>query len=155
MNIPSTFVFTHDSVIIGEDGPTHQPVEQLAGLRSIPNHYVYRPCDANEIIGSWQTILNNDKPSSLVLSRGKCPNLDCTDPLSVKKGAYIIRKEKKRLFGIIIATGSEVSLALSIAEKLSKKGMEIRVVSMPCMRLLKNNQKRIKKKCYQWVIKHL
>ena len=144
MNIPSTFVFTHDSVIIGEDGPTHQPVEQLASLRSIPNHYVYRPCDANEIIGSWQAILNNDKPSSLVLSRGKCPNLDCTDPLSVKKGAYIIRKEKKRLFGIIIATGSEVSLALSIAEKLSLKGIEIRVVSMPCMRLFEEQPKTYK-----------
>ena len=135
MNLPSTFVFTHDSVMIGEDGPTHQPIEQLPMLRSIPNHYVYRPCDANEIIGSWQTILNNDKPSSIILSRSKCKNLDVTDQLSVKKGAYIIRKEKKKLFGIIIATGSEVSLALDIAEKLSNKGMEIRVVSMPCMEL--------------------
>lgn len=141
MNLPSTFIFTHDSVMIGEDGPTHQPVEQLAMLRSIPNHYVYRPCDANEIIGSWQTILNNDKPSSIVLSRSKCKNLDITDPLSVKKGAYIIRKEKKKLFGIIIATGSEVKLALDIAEKLSKKGMEIRVVSMPCMRLFEEQSK--------------
>lgn len=141
MNIPSTFIFTHDSVMIGEDGPTHQPVEQLAMLRSIPNHYVYRPCDANEIIGSWQTILNNDKPSSIVLSRSKCKNLDETDPLSVKKGAYIIRKEKKKLFGIIIATGSEVQLALDIAEKLSKKSMEIRVVSMPCMRLFEEQSK--------------
>lgn len=135
MNLPSTFIFTHDSVMIGEDGPTHQPIEQLPMLRSIPNHYVYRPCDANEIIGSWQTILNNDKPSSIILSRSKCKNLDVTDQLSVKKGAYIIRKEKKKLFGIIIATGSEVSLALDIAEKLSNKGMEIRVVSMPCMEL--------------------
>ena len=141
MNIPSTFIFTHDSVMIGEDGPTHQPVEQLAMLRSIPNHYVYRPCDANEIIGSWQTILNNDKPSSIVLSRSKCKNLDETDPLSVKKGAYIIRKEKKKLFGIIIATGSEVQLALDIAEKLAKKKMEIRVVSMPCMRLFEEQSK--------------
>lgn len=135
MNLPVTYVFTHDSVMVGEDGPTHEPVEQLAMLRSIPNHYVYRPCDANEIVGSWQTILNNDKPSSIVLSRSKCKNLDKTNPLSVKKGAYIIRKEKKKLFGIIIATGSEVSLALDIAEKLSSKNMEIRVVSMPCMRL--------------------
>ena len=110
-------------------------------LRSIPNHYVYRPCDANEIIGSWQTILNNDKPSSIVLSRSKCPNLEVTDALSVKKGAYIIRKEKKKLFAIIIATGSEVALALSIAEKLSLKGMEIRVVSMPCMRLFEEQPK--------------
>jgi len=141
MNLPSTFVFTHDSIMIGEDGPTHQPIEELPMLRSIPNHYVYRPCDANEIIGSWQTILNNDKPSSIVISRSKCKNLDVTDPLSVKKGAYIIRKEKKKLFGIIIATGSEVSLALDIAEKLSLKGMEIRVVSMPCMRLFEEQSK--------------
>lgn len=135
MNLPSTFVFTHDSVMVGEDGPTHEPVEQLPMLRSIPNHYVYRPCDANEIIGSWQAILNNDKPSSIILSRSKCKNLETTNALNVKKGAYIVRKEKKKLFGIIIATGSEVSLALDIAEKLSLKGMEIRVVSMPCMRL--------------------
>ena len=144
MNLPSTFVFTHDSVMIGEDGPTHQPIEQLPMLRSIPNHYVYRPCDANEIIGSWQTILNNDKPSSIILSRSKCKNLDVTDQLSVKKGAYIIRKEKKKLFGIIIATGSEVSLALDIAEKLSNKGMEIRVVSMPCMELFEEQPNNYK-----------
>lgn len=144
MNLPSMFVFTHDSVMIGEDGPTHQPIEQLPMLRSIPNHYVYRPCDANEIIGSWQTILNNDKPSSIILSRSKCKNLDVTDPLSVKKGAYIIRKEKKKLFGIIIATGSEVSLALDIAEKLSLKGMELRVVSMPCMELFEQQSNNYK-----------
>lgn len=144
MNLPSTFVFTHDSVMIGEDGPTHEPVEQLPMLRSIPNHYVYRPCDANEIIGSWQTILNNDKPSSIILSRSKCKNLDVTDPLSVKKGAYIVRKEKKKLFAIIIATGSEVSLALDIAEKLSNKGMEIRVVSMPCMELFEEQSNSYK-----------
>lgn len=135
MNLPSVFVFTHDSVMVGQDGPTHQPVEELAMLRSIPNHYVYRPCDANEIIGTWQALLNNDKPSSVVLSRSKARNLDETDPLSVKKGAYVIRKEKKRLNGIIIATGSEVELAMDVAEKLSYKGLELRVVSMPCTRL--------------------
>lgn len=144
MNIPSTFIFTHDSIMIGEDGPTHQPIEQLPMLRSIPNHYVYRPCDANEIIGSWQTILNNDKPSSVVLSRSKCKNLNETDPLKVKKGAYIVRKEKKKLFGIIIATGSEVTLAIDIAEKLSLKGMEIRVISMPCMELFEEQSSTYK-----------
>lgn len=144
MNLPATFVFTHDSVEIGEDGPTHQPIEQLAMLRSTPNFYTYRPCDANEVIGSWQTILNNDKPSAIVISRSKCKNLDITDPLSVKKGAYIVRKEKKKLFAIIIATGKEVSLAIDIAEKLSKKGMEIRVVSMPCMRLFEEQSNTYK-----------
>lgn len=135
MNLPSNFIFTHDSIMIGEDGPTHEPVEQIPMLRSIPNHYMYRPCDANEIIGAWQTILNNDKPSSIVLSRSRCRNLSQTDSLSVKKGAYIVRKEKKKLFAILIATGSEVQVAMDIADKLSNKGMEIRVVSMPCMRL--------------------
>lgn len=144
MNLPVTYVFTHDSIMVGEDGPTHQPVEQVSSLRAIPNHYVYRPCDANEIIGSWQTILNNDKPSSLIISKNKCKNLRETDPLSVKKGAYIVRKEKKKLFGIIIATGSEVFLAIDIAEKLSKKGMEIRVVSMPCMELFEEQPKSYK-----------
>ena len=144
MNLPSVFVFTHDSVMVGEDGPTHQPVEQLAQLRSIPNHYVYRPCDENEVIGSWQTILNNDKPSSIVISKGMSKQIENTDRLSVKKGAYIVRKEKKKLFGIIIATGSEVSLALDIAEKLSKKGMEIRVVSMPCTRLFEEQSQSYK-----------
>lgn len=144
MNLPSTYIFTHDSINIGEDGPTHQPIEQLPMLRSIPNFYTYRPCDANEIIGSWHSILNNDKPSALVLSRSKCKNFDTTDALSVKKGAYIVRKEKKKLFGIIIATGSEVSLAMDIAEKLSKKGMEIRVVSMPCMRLFEEQSSSYK-----------
>lgn len=144
MNVPSVFVFTHDTIMIGEDGPTHQPVEQIAMLRSIPNHYVYRPCDANEIIGSWQTILNNDKPSSIIISRSKCKNLSVTDALSVKKGAYIVRKEKRKLFAIIIATGSEVALAIDIAEKLSKKGMEIRVVSMPCMELFEEQSSSYK-----------
>lgn len=141
MNIPSTFIFTNDS--LGK-GNVVDPVEQLAMLRSIPNHYVYRPCDANEIIGSWQTILNNDKPSSIILSKEKCSNLKDTDPLSVKKGAYIVRKEKKKLYGIIIATGTEVHLALDIAEKLSKKGMEIRVISMPCMRLFEEQSSSYK-----------
>ena len=144
MNIPSTFVFTHDSIMIGQDGPTHQPIEQLAMLRGIPNHYVYRPCDANEIIGSWQAILNNDKPSSIVLSRQSVPKVETTDPLSVKKGAYIVRKEKKKLYGIIIATGSEVSLAIEIAEKLFKKGIDLRVVSMPCMELFEEQSSNYK-----------
>ena len=141
MNLPSTFIFTHDSVMVAEDGPTHQPVEQLPMLRCIPNHYVYRPCDANEVIGSWQSILNNDKPSSIVLTKNRIKNLSSTNPLGVKKGAYIIRKERKKLFAIIIATGSEVSLALDIAEKLSAKEMEIRVVSMPCTRLFEEQSK--------------
>lgn len=144
MNIPATFVFTHDCITVGEDGPTHQPIEQLAMLRSIPNHYVYRPCDVNEIIGSWQCILNNDKPSSIVLSRNKCDNLDTTNALNVKKGAYIVKQEEKKLFGIIIATGSEVRLAINIADKLETKGVGMRVVSMPCMDLFEQQSENYK-----------
>ena len=148
MNIPSTFVFTHDSIMIGEDGPTHQPIEQLAMLRSIPNHYVYRPCDVNEIIGSWHCILNNDKPSSIVLAKQKTNKIDGSDALSVKKGAYIVRKEKKKLFGIIIATGFDVTSALYVAEKLFKKGIDLRVVSMPCMRLFEEQPKSYKEEIF-------
>ena len=144
MNLPVNFVFTHDSITIGEDGPTHQPIEQLAMLRSIPNHYVYRPCDAKEIIGSWQTILNNDKPSSIVLSRNKVNQKDNTDSLSVKKGAYIIRKENEKLHAIIISTGEDVDTALWVSEELYKKGFDIRVVSMPCMELFEEQSSNYK-----------
>ena len=141
MNVPSTFIFTHDSILNSSDGPTHEPVEQLVMLRSIPNHYVYRPCDANEIIGSWQVILNNDKPSSLVISKEKCENLDITDPLSVKKGAYILKKESKKLYAIIIATGSEVHAALKVQKRLEENNIGTRVVSMPCMKLFEEQPK--------------
>lgn len=144
MNLPVSFVFTHDSITVGEDGPTHQPIEQLAMLRSIPNHYVYRPCDAKEIIGSWQAILNNDKPSSIVLSRTKVNQKDNTDSLNVKKGAYIIKKENKRLHAIIIATGEDVDTALWVSKELYMKGFDIRVVSMPCMELFEEQSSNYK-----------
>ena len=141
MNLPSVFVFTHDSLMIGSDGPTHQPVEQLASLRSIPNFYVYRPCDYNEVVGSWNSILNSDKPSAIVISKNKIKNLDSTSIVDVKKGAYIVKKESRKLFVIIIATGTEVSLALDIAQKLEDKKIGTRVVSMPCIRLFENQTK--------------
>lgn len=133
MNLPVTYIFTHDSVGIGPDGPTHQPIEQLAMLRSTPNLDVYRPADAREVVGAWNSILRTHKPSALVISRDDAEILTNSNMENVAKGAYIVRKEVVRLSGIIIATGSEVSLAIKIANELYKNGIDIRVVSMPCV----------------------
>ncbi len=135
MNTFCIHIFTHDSINIGQDGPTHQPIEQLSSLRSIPNYRVYRPSDAKEVIGVWNNILREKKPCALVLSRNEVSTLDNTNPLLINKGAYIVRKEVKRRNGIIIATGSELQLAVEVANKLYEKGIDIRVISMPCMEL--------------------
>lgn len=133
MNLPVTYIFTHDSINIGPDGPTHQPIEQLTMLRSIPNLDVYRPADANEIVGAWNNIIKNSNPSALVLSRNESDLLSGTSSSGVAKGAYIVHKEAVRLTGIIIATGSEVHTATIIAERLYKVGIDLRVISMVCM----------------------
>lgn len=135
MNIFSIFIFTHDSINIGQDGPTHQPIEQLSSLRSIPNLRVYRPADAKEVIGVWNNLLKEKKPTALVLSRNEVNTLDGTDALMVSKGAYIVRKENKHKHGIIIATGSELEIAIKVAESLEERGLDIRVISMPSMEL--------------------
>lgn len=133
MNLPVTYVFTHDAVNIGQDGPTHQPVEQLAMLRNIPNLDVYRPADANEIVGTWDTIIKSRRPAAIAISRNEGHLLAGTNMSEVSKGAYIVKKEVTRLTGIIIATGSEVTAAVSIAEELYHNGIDLRVVSMPCV----------------------
>ncbi|HHT38341.1 MAG TPA: transketolase [Mollicutes bacterium] len=133
MNLPVTYVFTHDSVNVGPDGPTHQPIEQLSMLRSTPNLDVYRPADAREIVGSWNAILRKNKPSAIVISRDEAELLSNSSMEEVSKGAYIVRKEVVRLTGIIIATGSEVPLAIKVAEELYKDGIDLRVISMPCV----------------------
>ena len=135
MELPVTYIFTHDSINVGEDGPTHQPIEQLAMLRSIPNFTVYRPADFNEVLGSWQAILKNKKPCALILSRGKTYNSHETKSQEVIKGAYIIKSEKKKIDGILIATGTELGLVLNIALELEKEGYDLRVVSMPSTQL--------------------
>lgn len=135
MNIFSIFIFTHDSINIGQDGPTHQPIEQLSSLRSIPNLRVYRPADAKEVIGVWNNLLKEKKPTALVLSRNEVNTLDGTDALMVSKGAYIVKKENKHKHGIIISTGSELEIAVKVAESLEEKGLDIRVISMPSMEL--------------------
>ncbi len=131
MQIESIFVYTHDSIGLGEDGPTHQPIEQLAMLRAMPGLHVIRPADANETAQAWKTALLNKGPTALVLSRQGLPILDPTT-LDVSKGATVIRPGND---AVIIGTGSEVSLALDAADKLAAEGIEARVVSMPCWEL--------------------
>ena len=131
MNLPVTYIFTHDSILVGRDGPTHQPVEQLAMLRSIPNFTVYRPSDYKELIGCWNEILSNAKPCALILPRGHVEVQEFTNPAGIEYGGYIISEVKKSLDVILIATGSEVSYACELKEELLKNYIEARVVSMP------------------------
>ena len=134
MDLPVIYVFTHDSVTVGEDGPTHQPIEQLVGLRSIPNLEVYRPADANEVVGSYKAIINKENgPSAIILSRNETDLLSETNVTEVEKGAYIVRKEKRKLDGVIITSGEELSLCLKASETLFDKNLDIRVVSIPCI----------------------
>lgn len=139
MELPVTFVLTHDSIGVGEDGPTHEPVEQLAMLRSTPNFTVFRPADAIETAAGWFCAITSTKtPTALVLTRQNIPQIDIDISRKEKalKGAYIIDKEAKSMpDGIIIATGSEVELALKAKEELLKENIDMRVVSMPSMEL--------------------
>lgn len=137
-HLPLTYAMTHDSVAVGEDGPTHQPIEQLAMLRSIPNTLVIRPADANETRLAWKVALESkDRPVVLALTRQNISNLKETENLeNIDKGAYII-KDAANPELILIATGSEVALALETAEKLEKSGKAARVISMPSMELFR------------------
>lgn len=144
MNLPVTYVFTHDSVAIGSDGPTHQPIEQLTMLRSMPNFDVYRPADAREVVGSWNSILKSAKPSAIIISRDEAELIKTSSMEDTEKGAYIVRKEALRLTGIIIATGSEVSTAIEVAEKLYSNGIDLRVISMPCVEKFLNQSEEYK-----------
>lgn len=141
MNLPVTYIFTHDSILVGKDGPTHQPVEQLAMLRSTPNLNVYRPSDHKELIGSWNEILNNAKPSALVLPRGHVEVQEFTNPAGVSYGGYIISEVKKSLDVILIASGSEVGFANYLKEELAKNYIEARLVSMPSLKNFLNQDK--------------
>ncbi len=135
MKLPVTYIFTHDSINVGPDGPTHQPIEQIAMLRGIPNLDVYRPADAREIVGVWDNLLKNNNPSALLLTRQAVPLLKDSRADGVTKGGYMVKQESGNLFGVIIATGSEVSVAVSIAEELQNKGINLRVISMPCVEI--------------------
>ena len=131
MNLPVTYIFTHDTILIGQDGVTHQPVEQLAMLRSIPNLDVYRPCDYKELIGSWNLILKNKRPAALVVSKNPTESYKYTSIDETSLGGYVISEVKNRLDLILIASGSEVTLAMKIKQELLKNFIEARIVSMP------------------------
>ncbi len=139
MDLPTVYVFTHDSIGLGEDGPTHQPIEHLMALRSMPNLYVFRPADATETAGAWATIAELDHPAAIVLSRQNLPVLAGNDQgihEGVSRGAYVLSEHKSGdIDAIIIATGSEVSIALAAAELLEESDIRARVVSMPCWKL--------------------
>ncbi|MDP6375071.1 MAG: transketolase [Pseudomonadales bacterium] len=138
MRIPNIFVYTHDSVALGEDGPTHQPVEQLTNLRTTPNLRTWRPCDTVECAVAWEmSVARQDGPSTLVLTRQK------TDPQArdvevleaIRRGGYVLSPERERLDAVIIAAGSEVMLAMQAQRRLKESGVDVRVISMPCAEL--------------------
>ncbi|MEC8925759.1 MAG: transketolase C-terminal domain-containing protein, partial [Pseudomonadota bacterium] len=134
MKQPSIFVYTHDSIGLGEDGPTHQPVEQLANLRLTPNLNCWRPCDAVETAVAWRSALqSNDKPTALVFSRQgmQQQTRDAEQLNNISRGGYILKDCDGTPDSILIATGSEVDLAVAAREQLAAKGMNVRVVSMP------------------------
>jgi transketolase len=136
MEIPVIYIFTHDSISVGEDGPTHQPVEHLASLRAIPGLITVRPADANEVVEAWRTILQlQSDPAVLILSRQALPTLDRSKyaPASgLSKGAYILADAKDgKPDLLLLATGSEVALCIQAYEALTAEGVQVRVVSMP------------------------
>lgn len=133
MELPVTYILTHDSIGVGEDGPTHQPIEHLAGLRTMPNMRVYRPADGRETTAAWISALTGKNPACLFLSRQTLPMLDGTGKDAFKGGYILADSKKKTPDVIIIATGSEVNLAVKAKEELGKDGIDARVVSMPCV----------------------
>ena len=144
-NLPVTYVFTHDSIAVGEDGPTHEPIEHLASLRTIPNTYVFRPADATETQAAWYlSQKTNDRPTSIVLTRQNLPILENSSFEKVAKGAYVVYETAADFDTILIATGSEVALAIDVARELEKDGSNVRVVSMPSVELFEEQSKEYK-----------
>ncbi len=135
MNVPTIYTFTHDSIAVGEDGPTHQPIEQLVTLRSTPNLDVFRPASLKEVIASYKIALNKQNPTAIILTRQNLPNLDnVTSIEEASKGAYIV-KDFDKIDGIILASGSELALALEVSEKLEDVDLKYRVISVLSMEL--------------------
>mgnify|MGYP004523097683 FL=1 len=136
MKLPIILPLSHDSIAVGEDGPTHQPIEQFAMLRSIPNMHVIRPGDAVEMAAAWKlAIESTENPTALILTRQNVETMENSSVEGVSKGAYIIGKEENHLDAIIIASGSEVNLAMKAKKVLFEKGIDVRVVSMPCQEI--------------------
>lgn len=144
MEIPVTYILTHDSIGVGEDGATHQPIEQAAMLRSLPNFNLFRPCDARETAAAWSVALTSQKtPTGLALTRQNVPLLEGTGKEALK-GGYIVKKEKSELQMILLASGSEVQLVYKAADLLEEKGIGTRVVSMPCLDIFEKQSKDYK-----------
>ncbi|HEV8051258.1 MAG TPA: transketolase [Parachlamydiaceae bacterium] len=151
------YQFTHDSIFLGEDGPTHQPVEHFAALRAIPQLNVFRPADANEVKMSWLGALRSEGTAALVLSRQNLPELPHTKVSyaeGVGRGAYIIRKETRKPDYMLVATGSEVHLALDVADALEKHGKAVRVVSMPCWELFEKQDSQYRDSVFSGDLGH-
>lgn len=147
MKLPIILPLSHDSIAVGEDGPTHQPVEQLAMLRSMPNIQVIRAADAYEMCGAWKkAVETNDCPTALILTRQNVTNFTHATYEDVYHGAYVVSQEKDNLDGIIIATGSEVELAMQAQKALLEQGKDVRVVSMPSMELFDQQDDSYKEK---------
>lgn len=145
------YQFTHDSIFLGEDGPTHQPIEQLAALRAIPNLHLIRPADANEVKMAWVAALRYKGPTALILSRQNLPELSQTKVSyadGVGRGAYIIKKERTKPDFTLVATGSEVSLAMDVAAELEKIGKSVRVISMPCWEIFEEQNPEYKESIF-------
>ena len=147
-NLPVTYVFTHDNFTIGSDGPTHQPIEQLGMLRSIPNLNVYRPADYRELLGSWNLILTSGKPSALILPKDHVDTLEHTSIKGVKYGAYIVSEVKTKLDLILISSGEELNLAIKLKDELLKNFIEARVVSMPNLDLFTKQENSYKEQVF-------
>ena len=144
-HLPAIYLFSHDSIAVGEDGPTHQPIEQLAMLRSIPNTRVIRPCDERETYAAWYEALKSTRtPTALILSRQNLPLLANSSAEGLAKGAYIISKEQKKAQLELIATGSEVSLAIEAQKLLREQGIDVRVISMPSWELFEAQDQEYK-----------
>lgn len=147
MKIPVTYVLTHDSIGVGEDGPTHEPIEQLAMLRAMPNINVFRPADATETAAAWySSITSKNTPTVLALSRQNLPQIEGSSKEALKGGYIIAESIKAKPDAIIIASGSEVSLAVEAKKELMEKGFDIRVVSMPCMDIFEQQSDEYKEK---------
>ena len=147
MEIPLTFILTHDSIGVGEDGPTHEPIEQLAEFRAMPNFNVFRPADATETIAAWYSaVTSKETPTALVLTRQNLPQLAGSSKEALKGGYVVADSSKEIPDAIIIASGSEVSLSIEAKEALAKEGVDVRVVSMPCMDIFEKQSLEYKEK---------
>ena len=147
MGVPLTFVFTHDSIGVGEDGPTHEPIEQLAMWRAMPNFHMFRPADATETAAAWYSAVTSKRtPTALALTRQNLPQIEGTSREALK-GGYIVQDSKKAVpDAIIIASGSELSLAVEAKKVLAEDGIDVRVVSMPCMDIFEEQSEEYKAK---------